>query len=283
RSFPARLYVRNSKFWMPSFSIQTAGGNIAGAPVYFPAIPGGAVMEEQVEIRFNRRGAYGRSSVSFHTSFPFGFLEKASGVTLEREVLVYPSLEPKPGFEHLLAGLAGEIETHYQGLGRDFYRIRPYQTFESARHLDWKATARTGEFQVREFAREQERTVEIYFDAAVPAGAETRFEEAVDCCAFLAWRLTQMGMGIRFRSGHFAVRVPEETGVYTILKFLALVSPQKGKWAPTPPVDESSFQIVLTTAPERFENLDWVPDHVLDPGQFTERATDGGGSGARSD
>jgi len=270
RTFPAKVYVRNLKFWMPSFSIHV-GSSVLNVGVYFPVIPGGAVIEEQVEVRFQRRGAHRQSSFSFFTKFPFGFLEKRSLVTLGRDVIVYPSIEPQPGFEDLIADLTGEIEVHYQGLGRDFYRIRPYEMFESARHVDWKATAHTGDLQVREFAREQERKVEIYLDREAPAELEETFERAIDCCAFLVWRLAQQGMSVRLRSSDFEMRAPEEGDIYTILKYLALVSPQHGK-PPESPVDEASFQIVLTVSPERFEHLEWIPDRVLGPNHFPGRA-----------
>ena len=123
-----------------------------------------------------------------------------SRVTLRREMLIYPSIDPQPGFEDLLAAISGEIETHYRGLGRDFYRIRPYEAFESARHVDWKATAHTRELQVREFAREQEQTVELFLDRDLPPAHDAWFEHAVDCCAFLAWRLATQGAGIHFRA-----------------------------------------------------------------------------------
>ena len=96
------------------------------SPIYFPVIPGGALLEETVEVRFPRRGAYKENSFAFSTRFPFGFLEKTARVTFRREVIVYPSIEPYVGFEDLLQGITGDIETHLQGLGKDFYRIRPY-------------------------------------------------------------------------------------------------------------------------------------------------------------
>src|SRR5258706_2706838 len=61
RAARAKLYVRNLKSWMPSFSIHVTGvpehpstklgrprehQAILTAPVYFPVIPGGAVLEE---------------------------------------------------------------------------------------------------------------------------------------------------------------------------------------------------------------------------------------------
>ncbi|HUJ20667.1 MAG TPA: DUF58 domain-containing protein [Bryobacteraceae bacterium] len=282
RAARAKLYVRNLKIWMPSFSINVTGlperaqGNLQGAgdqpailtaPLYFPVIPGGAVLEENVDVRFARRGAHRQNSFAFTTRFPFGFLDKTVRVTLRREAVIYPSIEPQPGFAELLTAIVGEIESHMIGLGRDFYRIRPYEAFESARHLDWKASAHTGDLQVREFAREQERAVEIFLDRDVPPELEPWFEHAVECCSFLAWSLWQMGAGIRFRSQQFDIRVPEEGDVYTILKYLALVFPQPGK-LPESPADVTSFQIVFSAAPRRFRDLGWAPAHLLDPGAF---------------
>ena len=282
----AKLFVRNLKGWMPSFSIQVTGvperalaalgrsiepSAILTMPVYFPVIPGGAMLEEIVDVKFDRRGAQRQNSFVFTTRFPFGFLDKIARVTLPREVLVYPSIEPQTGFVELLSAIVGEIETHMVGLGRDFYRIRPYEAYESARHLDWKASAHTGDLQIREFAREQERAVEIFLDRDVPEHLEDWFESAIECCSFLSWSLWQMGAGIRFRSQQFDIRVPEEGDVYTILKYLALVFPQTGKPAETP-ADESSFQIVLSAKPSRFRDLGWVPAHVLSPESFPDPA-----------
>ena len=75
--------------------------------------------------------------------------------------------------------LRGEMQAHYRGRGGEFYRIRPYEPFESARHVDWKATAHTGELQVREFAREQEHLLEIFLDLETPEALHDWFERAV--------------------------------------------------------------------------------------------------------
>ena len=278
RAVPARLYVRNLKFWMPSFSIRLVGvedKHPLTSSIYFPVIPGGAVLEETVEVRFPRRGIYKENSFAFSTRFPFGFVEKTARVTLRREAIVYPSIEAHAGFEDLLEGIAGEIETHYQGLGKDFYRIRPYDAFESARHVDWKATAHTRSLQVREFAREAERAVEIFLDRDAPPELTAWFERTVDCCAFLCWRLSQRATGIHFRSQEFSFRLPEEGDIYTILKYLALVECQTGKTA-EPPVDESRYQIVFSATPARFAPLGWNRARLLGPGDLV---LSGGGTG----
>ena len=45
---------------------------------------------------------------------------------------------------------------------------------DSARHVDWKATARTGTLKVREFSREDERKLRIVFDNSAPGMLPSR-------------------------------------------------------------------------------------------------------------
>lgn len=269
RTVPGRLLVRNQKWLLSSFSIHVQGIRDPGSPmlqsgVYFPVITSGTTLEATVEVRFPKRGTYRQNSFAFSTSFPFGFLEKSARVTLQRETIVYPSLEGRPGFEDLFLGVSGEIETHYRGLGKDFYRIRPYHAFESARHVDWKATAHTGSLQIREFAREQEQTVEMFLDRDILPDFDAWFELAVECCAFLVWRLAERGTAIHFRSQGFDFRHPRDGDIYTILKYLALVYPQRGN-SPEVPVDETSYRMVFTPSPERFRESGWAGARMVHP------------------
>ena len=272
RTVPGRLFVHNQKWLLPSFSIRVEGIPLPSSPalksaVYFPLLTGGSKLEATVEVRFPKRGTYRENSFALSTSFPFGFLEKTARVTLRRETVVYPSLDPRPGFEDLFLGVAGEIETHYRGLGKDFYRIRPYEAFESAHHVDWKATAHVGSLQIREFAREQEQTVEMFLDRDIPPEFDAWFEDAVDCCAFLAWRLSSRGTAIHFRSQGFDFRQPRDGDIYTILKYLALVYPQRGD-VPEAPLEEASYKIVFTPSGGRFREAGWVGALVLGPDEL---------------
>ncbi len=252
RRLQGRVVVRNVKAWMPSFSIHLAPADASSVspPLYFPMIPAGAGVNGPVEVFFPRRGLYREGSFRLSTRFPFGFAERRVQMQMGRDLVVYPSIDPQPGFEDLFASLAGELEAYARGLGHDFYRIRPYESFESSRHVDWKATAHTGDLQIREFAREQELAVEMWLDLDVPPEQEEWFERAVSMCAFLAWRLTERGAQFRLCSQDFNARVPEEADVYTILKYLALVAPARGKSLPAPDNDVV-FRIVFSASPER--------------------------------
>jgi uncharacterized protein (DUF58 family) len=258
RNVLAKVRLKNSKSWVSSFGVQLAGAPESGlhSILHFPVIPGGATLEESVTLNFPRRGAQRERSFQFSTRFPFGFAERREMVTLRHDIIVYPCLDPQPGFETLLDTVSGEIAAMQSGRGHDFHRIRPYEAMESARHVDWKATAHTGSLQVREFARELDWRAVIFLDLDVPVGSESWFEEAIDCCAFLAYRLTSRGVEVRLRTQELDLSLPDEGDIYTLLKYLALVSPLRGK-PPLSPDEPGSFQIVFTAQPEQVKSFGW--------------------------
>jgi uncharacterized protein (DUF58 family) len=258
RKVRAGIRLKNLKSWIPSFSIHLAGAAESGfdSILYFPVIPGGTSLQENVDIYFPRRGAQRERSFQFSTRFPFGFAERREMVTAQHDILVYPCLDPQPGFDALLAAVTGELEAQQRGRGNDFYRIRPYEVLESARHVDWKATAHTGDLQVREFAREQDHRIDIYLDLDFNGDSEW-LEAAIDCAAFLAFRLSERGARVRMRTQEYDVTSPDEASIYSILRYLALVSPLRGK-PPAGPDDPSSFHIVFSADPQRMVALGWV-------------------------
>jgi len=263
----ARIVLHNDKRIFPSFSITVAGmeNSILGRSLYFPVIPGGGTLEETVNVQFPTRGLHQQDIFQFSSRFPFGFGERRARVTLKRDVLVYPALDPKPGFDDLFLSIRGDLESRMRGRGHDFYRIRPYQTGESARHVDWRATAHTGQLQVREFAREEEPLVTLVLDS------DTKnlhwFEEAIECAAWLSARLTQTDSLLRFRTQGYDVRVPLQGDLYTILEFLALAEPRSGP-LPSPDSHDESVEVILTERVERASATGWHRARVVDPGKF---------------
>ena len=284
RKFAGRLAIRNVKHWMPSFSIHVSGSGESGLSdsVYFPVVPGGTRIEEPVELFFAHRGSYSENTFRFSTHFPFGFTERRISVLVRRDVLVYPCIDPQPAFEDLLLSLQGDIASFYRGLGNDFYRIRPYEALESARHVDWKATAHTGALQVREFAREQEQVVVFFLDIDVPPAYDDWFERAIECCAFLAWNIHRRGARLRFCTQEVDLQIPEETDVYTVLKYLALVVPKRGRPLSAPD-DPNAFHVVFTPTPALLAQAGWDTDRNLrvlgptDPATAVSAATPTGG------
>jgi uncharacterized protein (DUF58 family) len=257
---PARVRIRNLKRLTPSFSIELSGRRTAlsgtppilTTPLYLPLIPGRATIEAPVDVTFPHRGRHRENLFALSTRFPFGFLRKSMTIALRRETIVYPTLEPHDDTEAWFAEIAGEIETNTRGAGQDFYRIRPYENSDGARMVDWKSTAHSGSLQVREFSRERQRAVEVFFDRRITKADLQAFERAVERCAFLVWELSGRDIEIRFRSHSFRLAVPEEDEVYAILRYLALVEPLFGVAPLSDEADESedpsSLQIVISAA-----------------------------------
>ena len=266
RKVAARLILHNEKSWMPSFSIHVQGAppSVFSPAVYFPLAPTRTRVHETVEVEFGRRGLCRENGFELSSRFPFGLTERRAQVTLRRDILVYPSLDPQPGFEDLLLAISGEIEMLQRGKGSDFYRIRPYQHLESSRHVDWRATAHTGEPQVREFAREQDPLVEIFLDLAVPENHTAWFERAVDCCAYLSWHAARRDARIRFRSQRIDLLVPAEGDIHALLKYLALASPVRNA-AMLEPGEALSCRVVFSARSETAAERGWTTAHLLTP------------------
>ncbi|MBL8290501.1 MAG: DUF58 domain-containing protein [Bryobacterales bacterium] len=281
RAVPGVMKLKNDKTWMPSFSIHVRGtpGSVYSSHLYFPLLAGGGTVQESIQVSFEKRGLHSKNSFLLSSRFPFGFAERRVEVTLGREVLVYPCLDRQPGFEEIFGFLHGEIEEQARGRGTDFYRIRPYEALESARHVDWRASAHTGELQVREFTREQEPLVEVFLDLGVVEGERGFFELAVDCTAYLVWEVSSRGCRVRLRTQDFDVTAPNEGDAYTMLKYLALVEPKRaGKIVE--PGREESIQVVFSPHPESVAAHGWHRALLVGLSQLGTSAARGGESPA---
>jgi uncharacterized protein (DUF58 family) len=269
RPMLARLLLRNTSSWLPSFSVRivpakrksmrdrwrwesyTLGFPGSRAPqdqwlrlpdrrlrrvreeadkpilresVYYPFLAPGQELCAELEISFPARGRYSEKNFGLATRFPFSFLMKTRRINLAREVIVFPVVESADQFLELLPMVTGEFETFVAGRGHDLYRIREYMPDDSARHVDWKASARTGSLKVREFSREDERKLRIVFDNPAPGVLESEvYERAVRLAASLGWHFHHEDVEVSF----VAAGLEPTEDVFSFLRYLALVEPQE--------------------------------------------------------
>jgi len=193
---------------------------------YFPFLPPHSEANADVEMRFERRGRYHEDGFGLATGFPFAFFIKTRHVALRREVLVYPHIEPTDELFEILPLVRGEWESFVRGRGSDLYRIREYLPEDSARHVDWKATAKSGSLKVREFAREDERKLCIVFDNPGEGSiSESSYERAVDLAASLAWHFSNEEAEISF----LVPGTPRTRDLHEFLAALALIKPTENQ------------------------------------------------------
>ncbi|HXY51420.1 MAG TPA: DUF58 domain-containing protein [Terriglobales bacterium] len=211
---------------------------------YFPYLGPGDERIADLELRFPHRGRYLEGSFGLATRFPFAFLTKTRRLALLRSVLVYPPVEATDEFLEILPMITGELETFVRGRGYDLYRIREHMPEDSARHVDWKATAKSGSLKVREFSREDERRFQLVFDNPAPGVlAAEGYERAVALAASLAWHFSLENADISF----LAPGYQGSSDVYAFLGFLALIEPQVAASVIDTLVPSGDYHIVLTT------------------------------------
>jgi len=210
---------------------------------YFPLIPPRVQLQAEVKLNFRRRGRY-QERFSLSTRFPFAFLVKTRRVALSREVLVYPELTNSEEVLDLLPVLSGKLETYLRGRGSDLYRIREYLPEDSARHVDWKATAKSGSLKVREYSREDERRLRVVFDNPAPgAVSPSAYERMVSLAASVAWRLAQENVQLSFVSQGY-----EQVGeVHGFLEQIAAIAPKTGPSILGTLCGSNEYSVVFTT------------------------------------
>jgi uncharacterized protein (DUF58 family) len=243
---PGKQWMQFRDYKLRRVSKADALPNIFEGAAYFPYIPAGNELKADLELRFDRRGRYQQESFGLATRFPFAFLTKTRHVPLAREIIVYPRVEPADEFFEVLPMITGEFETFARGRGDDLYLIREYMPEDSARHVDWKATAKSGSLKVREFSREDERKLRIVFDnPGNGAVSEKAYEDAVALAASLSWHFAGQNTEITFISQGYS----GEPDIYRFLAHLAGIQPQSLPSVVDGLQPSDDYNIILTTRP----------------------------------
>jgi uncharacterized protein (DUF58 family) len=221
-----------------------AGPGIFEGTAYFPYLPAGSQLSAELALHFEQRGRYQEKSFGLATRFPFAFLTKTRHIALPREIIVYPSVEPADQFFEVLPLISGEFESYVRGRGNDLYRIREYLPEDSARHVDWKATAKSGSLKVREFSREDERRLRIVFDNP-PSGVlpEKTYENAVRLAASLGWHFASQNTQLSFLSQEYK----GGQQIYEFLAYLAEINPGTSPSLIEDLSISDDYNIILTT------------------------------------
>jgi uncharacterized protein (DUF58 family) len=224
---------------------KAAAPHIFDGSAYFPYLPARGSLLSEVELKFARRGRYQQESFGLATRFPFAFLTKTRRVPLAREVIVYPSVEPSNEFFELLPLINGEFASFARGRGNDLYRIREYMPDDSARHVDWKASAKSGSLKVREFTREDERKLRIVFDnPTVGAVSDRAYESGVALAASLGWHFNEKNTDMSFLTQGY-----KGEDIYQFLAYLAIVESQSLPSVIDQLEVTQDYNIILTARP----------------------------------
>jgi uncharacterized protein (DUF58 family) len=166
----------------------------------------------------SKRGRYTLSMVKGSSRYPFGFLLKYRNYRAEAECVCYPEILPQEQLEIGSIDLRGSRQRFERGMGSDLYTIRNYIPSDSARHVHWKASAKTSILKTREYAAEESHRITIALDRFGNAQNAEKFEQMVSQAASLAFHLASDGIEMKFVTDEW-----EGSELESILEYLAVV------------------------------------------------------------
>jgi uncharacterized protein (DUF58 family) len=133
--------------------------------------------------------------ITVESRFPFGFLRKRSGGSLQQEVWVWPARVPyefTPPTSRQPRRV-GEVQRR-PGPGADLLGLRPYRPGDAPRLVHWKASARLRELVVRQTGEEQQTGYHLVLDPTKALWTDpAQFERLCSVAASLAEDLFMAG------------------------------------------------------------------------------------------
>jgi uncharacterized protein (DUF58 family) len=240
-----------------SFLVREGGGEVQTDPVYVYSLPPGQRILLSLKVRFPRRGHYRLSGIRFETTFPFGFFRKSLTRVVPEDVVVYPELLDLPiAIRVLLTGAEDSKWTPLPGMGTGVRSLRDYLPTDDARGIHWKASARHGDLLLKEFEAEKDPRLCLFLmNHLPPSGGEEavrRHEQAVSLAASVAYHWLMKGRSLRIST--LSGEVPMGSGqahLFSILRFLALLSAEKGPGHPNAAFRPSIAEPALLIVPDR--------------------------------
>ena len=197
------------------------------------SISGGQEIEWKDKISCQARGDYIIGPVRLRSGDVFGLFPKEAVLPCSSNLLVYPKIVALDRFVMPLKELFGEKDvrkTIYDDMSRTM-GTRDYRSGDPFRQMHWKASARRGELQVRQYESTSSLNLLLAFDSGSFNGqSEEIFEATVSMVASLAYKFVQEGNPVGLITNSIPeIHIPPSSGrdhIRLILVNLARINTQ---------------------------------------------------------
>jgi uncharacterized protein (DUF58 family) len=185
-SYTVRNLSRIPKLWLEVHNPTTLPVPLPGRAL---ALGSRSEVSWVTYAQLTRRGQYRIEPLLLRAADPFGLFESYATVGRASTVIVYPHVEPIPGWHLAPAAVEGSHAHPVRTPQTTPHAtsIRPYAPGDAYNRIHWKSSARQGELQVKEFDLEQTADVWLFLDLYGPAhageGDESTVEYAVRAAA----------------------------------------------------------------------------------------------------
>lgn len=239
----ALFTVGNKKRLMPAYSIHIAAPGVT-SPVYVVFIASRDAVQRQVKVMFGKRGLYSYGDFTVESGFPFILFEKSVTLQVSGEVLVYPALMDVERLVPDMAGREGIGTAMTTGSGDEIHSLREFRYGDDWRKIHWKASAKTSEFMVKEYAMTDIRKITIILDNLLPS-EEVFFEKNLSLAGSLVRYFLDAGFFVRVLSCKKVIPFGAgEEHLFKVLDILALMQEEKAIDCPLSE-DREGYTILL--------------------------------------
>jgi uncharacterized protein (DUF58 family) len=225
--FPISVQVRNLKQLFPTFSLQlepVEQSLFRFSTFYVPLVRPQKHSSDLGQAMLARRGRYALQKVKASSRYPFGFFVKDLDFPVDAECICYPEIIPQEQINFSDIDIQGSNQRFERGFGHDLYMIRDYLPSDSARHVHWKASAKTSTLKTREYSAEESRRVILAFDRFGHPDEIAKFEQLVSYTASLAYHFMHAGIELSLVSDEWqSAKGNSQAILDSILQYLALV------------------------------------------------------------
>lgn len=231
-TYTLRNTARLPKLWLELHNPSNLPGGIPGRAM---SLPPRAERTWRVRARLTRRGHYRVEPLVVRTGDPFGFFEASATVGSGVNVVVYPRIEPLPGWRLPATSLEGSRSFPERTLQATplATTVRPWAPGDAMNRIHWKSTARHGDIQVKEFELEQTTDVWLFLDldrnVQVGAGDDGTVEVAVRVAASLADRALAENRAVGLTvNAHRVTVLPADRGPRQRSKIMQVLAAVEG-------------------------------------------------------
>ncbi|WP_417731024.1 DUF58 domain-containing protein [Rosistilla oblonga] len=232
-------------------------------------VRGLAISTYRFSIRPELRGRYPNEDALLTCSFPFGIWTAKRKLKNVSPVTVWPKVYPVAGSTAMTGRRAAESgDGNRSGRSGDFLGVREYRHGDSARQVNWVATARSGDLVVTERSGPQCPSVDVIVD--VGRSAREPLADRIRVAASLLANLHQSAVPLRVHIGKNSVQVRRGwDGFVQIMDALAEV-PAEGETDACMPYPSRNRATIAIASSRDAEITICVSDPAVNP-----RSTDG--------
>ncbi|MEL6110197.1 MAG: DUF58 domain-containing protein [Planctomycetota bacterium] len=192
--------------------------------VALASVPSRSLADYRIEVCPSLRGKYPVEIPNVACSFPFALWTARRPLKEVAPLTVWPKVYDMAGESQFRGSIATEFgEGQRGGRDGDFIGVREYRRGDSAKHVNWVASARTGELIVTERGAPETASIEVWVDTAVREAGREELNRRMRIAASLIASLYRENAVVKVRVGERLVSGRGEAGLRKVFDELAAV------------------------------------------------------------